>query len=322
LTVKVLVRFEPKTLAMGTQVAKRSFIVDTLGAAEFERLASELSGSELQSVLLEVLRRRARSRKPAEVLAQFQRDGFCRPGLVDQRTSLEVDRELLAAAAAFEAIELSPLTPLASCSSFALTDQNRVVSALRGTEAVADPTNVLALECALRLRKAPRAPIHLATCQRVVRAQPVPNLPGYAPHFRIFVLASGGQETKDHAFTVETLLLQIRTMLAALERLEQAGYGFGARRVEILATEARALLGDRVAESLGALAFRKPLDHAYYSGGIRYKVWVTAPDGTELALIDGGSFDWLTQLTSNRRAVFVASGAGAQLIPLRFRSPA
>jgi hypothetical protein len=36
-------------------------------------------------------------------------------------------------------------------------------------------------------------------------------------------------------------------------------------------------------------------------------------------LIDGGVFDWLQQLCSNRRAVYVASGAGAQLIEQRFR---
>ena len=48
-------------------------------------------------------------------------------------------------------------------------------------------------------------------------------------------------------------------------------------------------------------------------------LWVTAPDGSPVPLADGGAFDWLTQLTSNRRAVYIASGAGAQLIPLRFR---
>jgi hypothetical protein len=74
-------------------------------------------------------------------------------------------------------------------------------------------------------------------------------------------------------------------MLSALDRLEQHGYAFGARRVDILATDARAALGDRVAESLGAVATRKPLSLAYYSGGLRYMVWVTAPDGTSLPLM-------------------------------------
>lgn len=300
-------------------MAARRWIIDKLGVSSFELLARQLSGSELHTVLLELMHERAQLREPARVLEQFARDRFCRPAPVDQRVLVEVDRELLAAAGAFEAIELSPLTPFATCSSVALTDQNRVVSALRQTEVVSDPTNVLALECALRLRSQASQPVHLATCQRVVRAQPVPPLPGFSQHFRIFVLASAGIEARDHAFTANTLTLHVRTMLGALDRLEAAGYDFGRRRVELLASGPRAALADRIAEDLGALASRKPLEHGYYSGGLRYQVWVTTPDGDELSLIDGGVFDWVAKLTSNRRAVFVASGGGSQIIPLRFR---
>jgi len=315
----------------------RRWILDQLGEPTFERLAAELSGSELQSVLLEVMQRRASARSPAEVLAQYQRDPFCRPAAIDQRISVALDGHLLAAAAGFEAIELSPVAPLAACSSVGPTAQHRVLSALRSTEIVADPTNVLALECALRL-KAGAAEVHLATSQRVVRAQPIPRLPGYASHFRIFVLASGGVETRDHGFTTTALEHQIRTMLGALDRLEGHGYAFGVRRVDLLATPARAALADRVADQLADLGadriaglagapraattvHRKSLEHPYYSGGLRYMVWVTAPDGTEVPLIDGGAFDWLARLTSNRRAAYVASGAGAQLIAFRFRVP-
>ena len=49
-------------------------------------------------------------------------------------------------------------------------------------------------------------------------------------------------------------------------------------------------------------------------------LWVTAPDGAAIPLIDGGAFDWLAQLSANRRAVYVATGAGAQLIAARFRA--
>jgi hypothetical protein len=41
--------------------------------------------------------------------------------------------------------------------------------------------------------------VHLATCQRVARAQPPPKGPGSAQHFRIFVLASAARERADHA---------------------------------------------------------------------------------------------------------------------------
>jgi hypothetical protein len=251
------------------------------------------------------------------VVEQYRSDGFCAPSIVDLRTANAIDDAFLAAAAGFEALDLSPVAPLGTCSTVAPTDQNRVISALRATEVVSDPTNVLALECAARMRPGASSAIHLATSQRVVRAQPIPKAPGYTRHFRLFALASGGRETEDHGFTVDTVVLHVRTMLDALHRLEQIGYAFGARRVDVLATPARAKLGDRVAERLGGV--RKSLEHPYYSGGLRYQLWVTAPDGTELPLIDGGTFDWLTVLASNRRAVFVASGAGTQLIAMRCR---
>jgi len=286
----------------------RSWVVDRLGEL------AELSGSELTSLLLELMRRRRRT--PAEVLAQYQRDRFTVASPVDQRTAVVIDAHLLAAAEAFEAIELSPVAPLGVCTSVALTDQNRVLSALRQTEVVSDPTNVLALECALRIK---RGPAHLATSQRVVRAQPVPPKPGHAQHFRIFVLASGGIETVDHGFTVDTLALHVRTMIAALDRLEQHGYTFGARRLDVLATPERAALADRLAAAITTVPVeRKPLDKPYYHG-LRYMLMVTATDGSEVHLCDGGVFDWLAKLTANRRAVFVASGMGAQLVSVLFR---
>ncbi|MCL2449778.1 MAG: hypothetical protein FWD17_12595, partial [Polyangiaceae bacterium] len=97
----------------------RGWVVDALGAEPFEMLAAGLSGSALQSVLLEAMRRRARARTPKDVVAQYARDAFCAPSPVDLRTSLAVDGHLLAAAATFEALELSPVAPLATCSAVA-----------------------------------------------------------------------------------------------------------------------------------------------------------------------------------------------------------
>src|SRR5215831_8035734 len=134
---------------------ERRWIVDGIGSSSFEKLASGLAGSELHSVLLEVMQRRASARSPAEVLAQYGRDAFCAPAAVDLRTVLAIDAELLSTAAEFDALDLSPIAPLGVCSTVALTDQNRVLSALRMTEVVSDPTNVLALECAARLRVHP-----------------------------------------------------------------------------------------------------------------------------------------------------------------------
>ena len=297
-------------------MAPRAWIVDSVGAPTFSRLVDGLTGSELQSLLLEVTHARALARSAKELVAQYGRDPFCAPAPVDLREMLAIDGHLVEAAERFEAIELSPVAPMGTCSVVGPTHQNRVLSALRATEVVSDPTNVLALECALRLRTRPEAALHLATSQRVVRAQPVPKLPGYGQHFRLFALGSAGIERKDHAFTVETVALHVRTMLAGLARLEQHGYPLGRRRVEILASPQRQGLGDQLADLLEA--DRLPLEHPYYSGGLRYRIWVAAPDGEELPLADGGTFDWLSQLASNQRAVFVGSGLGSQMIAGRF----
>ncbi|WP_374562978.1 hypothetical protein [Ideonella sp.] len=300
----------------------RAWIVDAVGAPTFDRLVEGLTGSELQSLLLEVMHARASARTAKDLAAQYRRDPFCAPAPVDQRAMLAIDSHLLAAAERFEAIEVSPVAPLGTCSVVGLTDQNRVLSALRASEVVSDPTNVLALECAQQLQASPKTEVHLATSHRVVRAQPVPKQPGYAQHFRLFALASAGVERKDHAFTIDTLALHVRTLLAAFTRLEQAGYALGQRRVEILSSTERRPLGDHLARLLDAE--HRPLEHPYYSGGLRYRIWVSGIwvsvpgcEDEELPLADGGTFDWLQQLAANRRAVFVGSGLGSQLIALR-----
>lgn len=300
-------------------VADRSWAVSGIDAAAADALLETLPASELWSLLLEVMHRRAGRRGPADLTRQWSRDRFTQPAAVDQRTLNALDGQLLAAAGEYEALELSPLAPLGSCSVVAPGSQNRVVSALRGTEVVADPTSVLALECARRLREDPGRVVRLATCHRCVRAQEVPRRPGFSQHFRIFCLATAGLERQDHAFLVESLGGHIATHLRALDRLEQHGYAFPPRQVCILATEARAAVADRLAGTVrGAPVTRAPLEHAYYDG-LRFRIDIGEAEG--IPLIDGGVFDWVAKLAANRRLVFVASGLGTQLVAQVFRVP-
>src|SRR5262245_19411476 len=246
---------------------ERRWAVDGVSDETYRALAEGMSASELWSLLLEVLNTRARQRTPASLIDQWQRDGFVNPSPVDQRPMLSVDAELLAASELFEAVELSPLAPLGVCSAVSLASQNKIVSALRGTEVVSDPTNVLALECARRLRADAGSVVRLATCHRAVRAQPVPKQPGFAQHFRIFCLASAAREQKDQGFVVDALSTHIATHLAALDRLERSAFAFPNRRLAILATPERAAVADRIAERVAGLRVeRQPLEHRYYDG--------------------------------------------------------
>jgi hypothetical protein len=217
----------------------------------YDGLARGLPASRLWSLLLEVAEARATARRPAELVEQWERDRFVQPAIVDQRSLVDVDRHLLDAASAFESIELSPVAPLGICTLMGHASQNKVLSALRGTELVSDPTNVMALECARRLRRDPAAVVRLTTSHRCVRAQPVPKQRGFTANFRIFCLVSAALERQNHAFVVDAMAEHITIMLRALDQLEQHGFAFPGRRVTVLTREDRPALGDRIVAMLG-----------------------------------------------------------------------
>ena len=302
-------------------MSTRSWIAAGLPAGAYETLADRLPPSRLWSLLLDVVAARAARRRIPDLVGQWEGDRFVQPSIVDQRLLLETDRHLLAAASAFEALELSPVAPLGVCSMMGRASQNKVLSALRGTEVVADPTNVMALECARRLRRKTASTVRLVTSHRCVRAQEIPKKPGHTSAFRIFCLAAAALERRNHGFLVEALVEQISVMMRALDRLEHDGFTFPDRQLTVLASESRAEVGDRVAAASGGVHVERAiLEHPYYSGGVRFQIRVAAKDGTDVPLADGGAFDWVARLTSNRKAVFVASGFGTQLAALAFRT--
>jgi hypothetical protein len=289
-----------------------------LDPAAVAALTDGLGASALWSLLMHVTNVRAR-RDPSRILDQWKRDGFTAPSAIGQRVFLELDRALLDSAPRFEAVELSPVAPLGSCSSIGLTAQNRVLSALRGCEVVADPTNVLALECARRLQQQAPQPVRLATAHRCVRAQPFPKRPGFAAHFRIFCLATGTAKGPDHDLLVDAFVEHVHTHMRALQKLEAIGFAFPHQSVTVFSTAECTPLADRVCAKLPPSVARGDLAHRYYHG-LRFTITAEGPDGQQLPISDGGAFDWLTRLTSNRKLAFVASGLGTQLVAQAFRS--
>jgi hypothetical protein len=295
----------------------------TAGFSEsaYAALARGMPASEVWSLLLSAMRERAERRTAGALAQQWESDRFVQLSYIDQRTLLDLDSHLLAAAHEFEAVELSPLAPLGTSSSVALTTQNRVVSTVRGTEVVSDPTNVLALESARRLRGDQTAIVRFCTSHRCVRAQEVPKIPGFAAHFRMFCLTTAGHERKDQAFVTDALTHHIRTHLLALDRLEQHGYRFANRRVRLLSTEEREPLAKRVAAGIEGLPVSmERLEQRYYDG-LRFMISAHTAAGDDIPLIDGGAFDWLHKLATNRKLVFVASAIGSQLAAYAYKIP-
>jgi hypothetical protein len=158
-------------------------------------LEQELSPTDLQSLLLTVARTRASRVTAARVARRWQEDRFVRPAVQDPRRLIKIEAGLWAMLPdAFVGVELSPVVPLGTCCAVATVDQNRVVSTVRGTEVLSDPTNALAVEAAWRrAHGARRSRVDMAACHRVLRAQTFDG-PGLSAHFKLFALVSTARD--------------------------------------------------------------------------------------------------------------------------------
>jgi hypothetical protein len=161
-------------------------------------LGRRLSGSEVTSLMLEVMQRRVSKLTAAQVLDQYERDRFVQPAEADPRRLLDVERIALdTVAPPFAVVVTSPLVPLGTHSVVAGVHQNRVVTTTRGSEVAADPTNSLALEAALRRRRylatdaRSSTIVNLASVDRVVRAQQFEGPRSFA-HFSLLGLCQRG----------------------------------------------------------------------------------------------------------------------------------
>ncbi len=77
--------------------------------------------------------------RPPTCCADYESSRFVRPATITPQTLIEWERAAFASLSPeFEALELSPVAPLGTCSAVGLVDQNKVVSTSRNTEVVSE----------------------------------------------------------------------------------------------------------------------------------------------------------------------------------------
>ena len=282
-----------------------------------DRLEERLSWSELNSLLLELFRRRAIQLSPAQVLQQYTGNRFVAPAGVDtlrlRRTELawlERARER-----GFRPLTLSPLAPLGACSAVGEVDQNNVVSAMRGTEVISDATNVLALQIAQDRKAAPdkHARFHYAAGHRHVRGQAFDH-PAFTAHFAVFCLASGGRDPGNYAFEREQLEQHLRLILDLLLRhfeRHELFLRFYLKRGGRAFRDALEGYPGGVWQQL-PVEWQEDPEHAYYDL-LQFKVFLRRDDQA-IDLADGGPVDWTRRLLSDRKERSFISGIGLELV--------
>jgi len=286
-----------------------------------EILSERLSASDLNSLLLAVFSRKSSQISPSELLQNYKRNRFVQPAVVDAVGFSEFSLHWLKAAQAsgFEPLQLSPISPLGTCSVVATAHQDKIVSALRGTEVVADATNVLALESAAK-RKAdgfPTKPLHFSTLHRHVRAQEIPKVPGFSAHFSILGLTSAGRDTGSFNFEKECLRQQIQFYKTYFEE------NIGVTTVKIRLKNLKNSGENRLFQS--TLSFLQQTDpswtletqdsaqseRAYYQG-LQFKIVIPNPNGQDVEIADGGFTDWTQRLTGHKKERLLISGIGLE----------
>lgn len=284
-----------------------------------ELLSRGLSGSELNSLLLEVFRRQNAHRSPAELLRSYKGNRFVKPAIADPIAlkQLELDLLTIAKSYTYTPIQLSPVAPLGSCSVVAPADQNKIISALRGTEVVADATNLIALHIADGIKSGELTNhadlVRYSSTHRHVRAQKFPDLPGMLPHFSVFVLVASGRDTGSYAFEKRSIgehIAVYRQIFRAKYQSEieliirpRSGYtdseGFVNRIVQYIGEQA---------PEITVTVHPASSDNAYYKG-LQFTIKTTI-GGREFDIGDGGFVDWTQQLLGNKKERMLISAIG------------
>ena len=198
------------------RIEKEASIPDL--AKKMERI----SPTDLQSLLIRVYKRMAERRNPRILLSDYVANRFTQPSGCDPSILVEWDRLAFShLPRSFHAIELSTVSPLGSVSCLASVSQDWVLTTIRNTEVVSDPTNVLALECAVRRKKLTRSRpadptrVDLACSHRVLRAQRHQDQRALS-HFRLFSLCSAGRDAGSMVFETTAITDHVRFYLTSL----------------------------------------------------------------------------------------------------------
>ncbi len=293
-------------------------IADRLGPGVIEEIAG-LPGADITTLMLEIARRRAETVDAARVLRRYESDRFVRPGAIDIDVIHRVEAALFAELPDdFGSMTLSPVVPLGT-HRLGGVDQSRVVSTVRSNEVVADPTNGLALEAAVRRRELLRTDarsshvVKLAASQRVLRAQRFEG-EGVFSHFQLFGLVSAGRDTGDLGFEREAVVEHIRFAtdmialltgsVAVVELTDLTGNGMSGVAGLVRDTLPGVTVEDRPDREAG---------RAYYDR-MCFKVYTSGEERFEIA--DGGLVDWTQRLVQSRKERLMISGLGVERLAM------
>jgi hypothetical protein len=296
-------------------------ILSDIGDEELLNKLLSLPKSDLNTLLLEVYKVQSAKLTPTDLVKTYRTNRFALPSDINPIKYHQMEIELLNIAdnMGISGILLSPTAPFGSSSVFGCVDQNNVISGTRGTETLPDPTNMLAIIIADRLKSgviANTQAIHYCTTARVVRSQAFTGK-GFFSHFGIFCMVSSGIDTGSYACEIEllvkhlsyykTLFLEKYGAKLSVMLRKRGGYtdgdGFFNKMTELIQGELPEV----------ELSFDTEHEDNNYYKGINFKLYMEK-DNNKVEVGDGGFVDWIEKMGSNRKSRCLISGIGMDRI--------
>ena len=292
-------------------------ILKQIGDQEIIEKPLSLPKQDLNSLLLELFEKQVDKLTPADILKMYHFGRFATPSEADPARFHSLEVRLLSAAKEMDikTVLLSPSAPLGSCSSFGYVDQYNVVSALRGTETLSDPSNMLAIIIADKLKnrvESNTSPLHYATTSRVVRAQALSGR-GFFAHFGLFCMVSSAKDMGSYSSEKELLqkhLLFYKELLqeqfkakSSIVLRKRGGYKDGDGFFDKMTDDIRLMFPDT------PLTFDyDDINNKYYQG-INFKIYMETEDD-KIEIGDGGFVDWMGQILGSKKERCLISGIG------------
>lgn len=292
-------------------------IISKLSKDEFiDQIATGLSGTEFNSLMLEIFRRRAATIAPQDLMKEFAGNRFVQPAGIDTIKTRELELQWLKQVRdlGFTPVALSPVAPLGTCSVIAAVNQNKVLSSIRGTEVVSDATNVLALQIAKDFQGERRKDriVQYSTVHRHIRGQLFDN-PAYSAHFSLLTLVSGGFDQGDFKFELRQLNLHISTYLALLGQFVQKERMLIKFYLKSDNEQFAALLHEKQhVWNAYNYALVNDLENKYYQT-VQFKIFIQV-GAAQIDFADGGLVDWTQVLLGNKKHRTMTSAVGIELV--------
>lgn len=292
-------------------------ILREIGDQEVLEKLLSLSKQDLNSLILEIFERQTSRLTPVDLLKMYHSNRFTSPSEANPAKFHALEAQLLETAQNMDikTVLLSPSAPLGSCSSFGCVNQYNIISALRSTEMLSDPSNMLAIIIADKLKNREESntpPLHYGATARVIRAQAFSGK-GFFAHFGIFCMVSSGKDIgsylsekellEKHLLLYKELLQeQFKAKLSIVLR-KRSGYkdqdGFFERMTATVHTTFPDI----------PLSFDyDDVDNQYYQG-INFKIYMATAD-EKIEIGDGGFVDWTQQMLGSKKERCLISGIG------------